>query len=413
MAERVIFHVDVNSAFLSWTAAYRCRVLGQSLDLRQVPAVVASQADVRRSIVLAKSAPAKACGIRTGEPLGMARDKCPGLLVAEPDYALYLAASRSLMELLRTVSPVVEQYSIDEAWVDMTGTERLYGPPVLAGRWLADRIFRELGFTVSIGISSNKILAKMAGELKKPNGVSTVFPWEMAEKLWPLPVRELFFVGPATEKKLRRMGIATIGQLAQAEPELLRQKLHQHGENIWHLANGRCAEPVQTELPAQKGYGNSMTTPWDVTDLAGAQQVLLSLCETVAARMRRDGQRGREVAVQFRTSQFAGSAMQRQMASATHVTAEIYEAACAVLEQLWDQRTPLRQLGVQVGKVSWEPYRQYSLFDKPRVDRLEKLDAAVDTIRAKFGEEAVCRASVLHFENSRKGAQTVAFGVHL
>ena len=235
----------------------------------------------------------------------------------------------------------------------------------------------------------------------------------MAEKLWPLPVRELFFVGPATEKKLRRMGIANIGQLAQAEPELLRQKLHQHGENIWHLANGRCAEPVQTELPAQKGYGNSMTTPWDVTDLAGAQQVLLSLCETVAARMRRDGQRGREVAVQIRTSQFAGSAMQRQMASATHVTAEIYEAACAVLEQLWDQRTPLRQLGVQVGKVSWEPYRQYSLFDKPRVDRLEKLDAAVDTIRAKFGEEAVCRASVLHFENSRKGAQTVAFGVHL
>ena len=123
--------------------------------------------------------------------------------------------------------------------------------------------------------------------------------------------------------------------------------------------------------------------------------MLLSLCETVAARMRRDGQRGREVAVQIRTSQFAGSAMQRQMASATHVTAEIYEAACAVLEQLWDQRTPLRQLGVQVGKVSWEPYRQgqYSLFDKPRVDRLEKLDAAVDTIRAKFGEEAVCRAS--------------------
>ena len=332
MAERVIFHVDVNSAFLSWTAAYRCRVLGQSLDLRQVPAVVASQADVRRSIVLAKSAPAKAFGIHTGEPLGMARDKCQGLLVAEPDYELYLTASRSLMELLRTVSPVVEQYSIDEAWVDMTGTERLYGPPVLAGRWLADRIFRELGFTVSIGISSNKILAKMAGELKKPNGVSTAFPWEMAEKLWPLPVRELFFVGPATEKKLRRMGIATIGQLAQAEPELLRQKLHQHGENIWHLANGRCAEPVQTELPAQKGYGNSMTTPWDVTDLAGAQQVLLSLCETVAARMRRDGQRGREVAGQIRTSQFAGSAMQRQMASATHVTAEIYEAACAVLE---------------------------------------------------------------------------------
>lgn len=413
MAERVIFHIDVNSAFLSWTAAYRCCVLGEKLDLRQVPSVIAGQKDSRRSIVLAKSIPAKQFGIQTGEPLGMARDKCPELVVAEPDYDLYISASRRFMALLRDVSPVVEQFSIDEAWVDMTGTQRLYGSPVLAAQWLKDRIHRELGFTVNIGVSSNKMLAKMAGELEKPDKVITLFPWEMEEKLWPLPVRELFYVGRATEAKLQRMGIRTIGQLAKADPKVLRQKLHKHGETIWHIANGRGAEPLQPVAEDNKGYGNAMTTPWDVTDLAYAQQVLLSLCETVAARMRRDGQTGACVALQLRTSRFEDFSSQRQLPSATNVTTEIYRAACGILEEIWDRSMPLRQIGVQISKVSHDAYRQYSLFDAVRYDRLEKLDTAVDAIRAKYGEDAIRRASVLQFENPRKGAQAVAFRVRL
>lgn len=413
MAERVIFHIDVNSAFLSWTAAYRCKVLGEVFDLREVPSVIAGQKDSRRSIVLAKSTPAKKYGIQTGEPLGMAREKCPDLQVAEPDYDLYLSASRKLMALLREVSPLVEQFSIDEAWVDMTGTQRLYGSPVFAAQWLKDKIYRELGFTVNIGVSSNKMLAKMAGELEKPNKVITLFPWEMEEKLWPLPVRELFYVGRATEEKLHRMGIYTIGQLAKADPWELRKKLHKHGETVWFLANGRNADPVLAEAPENKGYGNAMTTPWDVTEPVYAQQVLLCLCETVAARMRKDGQMGRTVTVQWRTSQFENFSSQRQLPSATNGTTEIYEAACSILEQVWDKKTPLRQLGVQMGKVSHEPYRQYSMFDTMRFDKLEKLDTAVDAIRDKFGEEAICRASLLPFENPRKGAQSVAFGVKL
>lgn len=411
MAERIIFHIDVNSAFLSWTAAYRCNVLGEEFDLRQVPSVIAGQKDSRRSIVLAKSMAAKKYGIQTGEPLGMAREKCPDLVVAEPDYNLYISASRKLMALLRDVSPVVEQFSIDEAWVDMTGTQRLYGSPVLAAQWLKERIKRELGFTVNIGISSNKMLAKMAGELEKPDKVLTLFPWEIDEKLWPLPVRELFYVGNATEKKLHRMGIYTIGELAHAEVGDLRRKLHKHGETIWHLANGRNADPLQPVAADNKGYGNAMTTPWDVTDLAYGQQVLLSLCETVAARMRRDGQTGRCVTVQLRTSQFESFSSQRQLPSATNGTTEIYEAACRILEEIWDRRTPLRQMGVQLSKVSHDSYRQYSMFDTVRYDRLEKLDTAVDGIREKYGEDAIRRASVLSFENPRKGAQEVAFHV--
>ncbi len=410
MAERIIFHVDVNSAFLSWTAAYRCKVLGEEQDLREIPAVIAGQKDSRRSIVLAKSTPAKKFGIQTGEPLGMARDKCPGLVVAEPDYDVYIAASRRLMELLRNVSPVVEQFSIDEAWVDMTGTERLYGPPLLAARWLKDRIHRELGFTVNIGVSSNKILAKIAGDMKKPDEALSLFPWELEEKLWPLPVRDLFYVGAATERKLHQMGIQTIGQLAAADVKGLKRKLHSHGELIWHLANGRCAEPLTAEPAEQKGYGNAMTTPVDVCNMAYAQQILLCLCETVAARMRRDGQTGACVGVHIRTSDFQDRGCQRQLNSPTNVTTEIYHGACSVLEELWDKKTPLRQLGVRMSKVSKDNCRQYTLFDDRDYSRMEQLDAAVDGIREKFGQKAICPASILRFQNPREGAQEVAFG---
>ena len=225
MAGRVIFHIDVNSAFLSWTAAYRCLVLGEKTDLREIPSVIAGHQNIRTSIVLAKSIPAKKRGVKTGEPLGMARDKCPDLVVAEPDYDLYVSASQKMIALLREVSPVVEQYSIDEAWVDMTGTERLYGPPVLAANWLKDRIRRELGFTVNIGISCNKLLAKMAGDFEKPDKVHTLFPDELEAKLWPLPTQELFMLGAATARKLRRFGIDTIGALANADPVFLTKAL--------------------------------------------------------------------------------------------------------------------------------------------------------------------------------------------
>jgi len=413
MAERIIFHIDVNSAFLSWTAAYRCHILGDIFDLREVPSVIAGQKDSRRSIVLAKSVPAKNFGIQTGEPLGMARDKCPGLVVAEPNYDLYISASRKLMALLRSVSPVVEQFSIDEAWVDMTGTQRLYGTPVFAAQWLKNRIREELGFTVNIGISNNKMLAKMAGELEKPDKVLTLFPWEIEEKMWPLPVRELFYIGRATERKLHQLGIQTIGQLAQSDLGLLRRKLHKHGEFIWHLANGYNADPLVVDPPDQKGYGNAMTTPRDVEDLAYAQQVLLCLCETVAARMRRDGQTGSCVGLHLRTSGFENFSSRRQLMSPTNVTTEIYDTACCILEDMWDRKTPLRQMGVQLSKISENTCRQYSMFDAADYGRMEKLDLAVDTIRQKFGENAISRASVLHFQNPRKGAQEVAFHVRL
>ena len=179
MSQRVIFHVDANSAFLSWSAAYRVKVLGESQDLRLVPSAVAGDKASRHSIILAKSTPAKKYGIQTGEPLFHALEKCPELVVIPPDYGVYVQASRHFVAMLREFSPSVEQYSIDEAWVDMTGTQRLWGPPRLAAELMRRRIWEELGFTVNIGISSNKLLAKMAGDFEKPNKVHTLFPEEI------------------------------------------------------------------------------------------------------------------------------------------------------------------------------------------------------------------------------------------
>ena len=311
MEERTIFHVDANSAFLSWSAAYRVKVLGETEDLRDVPSVVAGDKASRHSIVLARSTPAKKYGVQTGEPLFKAIEKCPDLKIVPPDYSLYVEASRHFVEMLKQFSPCVEQYSIDEAWVDMTGTQRLFGAPRLAAETMRRRIWEELGFTVNIGISSNKLLAKMAGDFEKPNKIHTLFPEEMESKMWPLPVRDLFLVGPATEKKLKLMGIYTIGDLARSELTVIRNRLGKHGETIWHFANGRNADVVAPEPAENKGYGNSTTTPVDIITYQYAYQVLLSLCETVAARMRKDGKCGSCITVSLRTNAFLSASHQK------------------------------------------------------------------------------------------------------
>ena len=406
MAERVIFHVDANSAFLSWSAAHRVLVLQEETDLREVPSVVAGDKESRHSIILAKSTPAKKYGIQTGEPLFQALEKCPELVVIQPDYSLYVQASRSFVEMLRQFSPAVEQYSIDEAWVDMTGTERLWGSPRLAAEQIRRRINEELGFTVNIGISSNKLLAKMAGDFEKPNKVHTLFPEEMEAKFWPLPVRELFLVGSATERKLKVMGIYTIGDLAKADLRLLKKRLGKHGEVIWHFANGRNADAVTPEPAENKGYGNSTTTARDVTSKEEAAQVFLSLCETVGSRMRRDGKCGSCVSIHLRTNEFRHFSHQTVLHGATNITTEIFDAACGLFAEAWDGITPLRQLGVQVTRLSQEPYQQYDLLSGMSPAQFEKklrLDETVDALRDKFGEDILRRGKFAQSPGAHMG----------
>ena len=394
---RYIFHVDANSAFLSWSAAYRVCVLGETTDLRTIPSIVGGDQEKRHGIVLAKSVPAKKYNIQTGEAIVTAMQKCPHLVVIPPDYGLYVNASRAFINILKKYSDHVIQYSIDEAWAIFDGFESLYGKGQMIkfAYDLKDEIKENLGFTVNIGISTNFLLSKMAGDFSKPDKVHTLFSEEIEKKMWPLPVSELFFVGRATTKKLFSLGIRTIGDLAKADEEMIRAHLKTPGKIIQEYARGSDLQPHMFTHDANKGYGNSLTAPQDITTLEYARHLLLSLCETVGARLRADGVKISVVSVHITTFEFAYSNKQMQLLTSTDVTEEIYINACKVFEQLWDKRTPIRQIGVHTGKVQSDAGRQYNLFDMQRFDRLEALGRTIDQIRSRFGEDAIMRASFL------------------
>lgn len=396
-SDRYVFHIDANSAFLSWSAAYRVSVLGEKVDLRQIPSIVGGDQEKRHGIVLAKSVPAKKYGIQTGEAIVTALQKCPNLVVVPPDYGLYVNASRAFINKLRQYSDNVIQYSIDEAWVVFDGFESLYGKGQMVkfAYDLKDEIKEELGFTVNIGISNNFLLSKMAGDFSKPDKVHTLFPDEIRIKMWTLPVSKLFFVGRATTKKLLSLGIKTIGELATADEQLIKAHLKTPGQIIQGYARGEDLQPYMFTHDANKGYGNSLTAPQDIVTLEYAKHLLLSLCETVGARLRADNVKISVVAVHITTYEFFYTNKQMQLLSPTDVTEEIYIATCQVFEKIWDKKTPIRQIGVRTSKVQSNVGRQYNLFDMQRYDRLEVLDRAIDGIRGKYGEDSIMRASFL------------------
>lgn len=394
---RIVFHIDVNSAFLSWSAVHRVMNLGEKVDLRNIPSIVGGDQESRHGIVLAKSIPAKKYKIQTGEPIVDAKRKCPQLIIIPPDYSLYVKASRAFIKKLQEYCDQVIQYSIDEAWCNFIGYDSLYGQHqmVALATQLKDEIKRELGFTVNIGVSTNFLLAKMAGDFSKPDKVHTLFPDEIERKMWPLPVSDLFYVGPATSKKLHALGITTIGQLANADQSLIKCHLKKMGLIVQGYAKGFDLQPFMYETPANKGYGNSMTAPSDVTTMDYAKLLLLSLCETVGARIRADGVKVSVVSIHITTYEFQHSSTQMQLSTPTDVTEELYQAACRLMNKHWDKVTPLRQLGVHTSKVEAVTARQYNLFDLYQIERLETLNHMVDDIRERFGEQALIRASFL------------------
>ena len=393
-SEKLIFHIDVNSAFLSWSALERLRGQPGSLDLRTVPSAVGGDEESRHGVVLAKSTPAKKYGITTGEPLA-ARRKCPGLIVVKPDFAVYVEQSNRLRALLRRYTDAVIPYSIDEAWAEFENFGRMYGEPEAFANKLRCEIKETLGFTVNIGISTNRLLAKMAGDFKKPDLVHTLFPEEVPGKLWNLPVEHLLFAGKSTCKRLKGLGIYTIGDLAQADSGMLFAHMKKHGLALQEYARGHESAGMFDMDAENKGCGNSVTTPEDVTDPAYARQILLSLCETVGIRLRAEHKKAGGVSVGMRTAGFENSSRQMQLESSTDVTEEIYRAAWTLLMRMWDGKKPLRLLNVTATRLTEFEYRQYSLFDSVDYEKLEKANQAIDQIRSKFGENAVMRASFL------------------
>lgn len=393
--KRVIFHIDVNSAFLSWEAVYRLYHLGGKVDLRDEVAAVGGDMAMRHGIILAKSIPAKKYGVKTGESIVEARQKCPHLKLVPPNYSLYEKCSSAFMDILRQYSPDVEQYSIDEAFVDMTGTQSLWGSPLSVANQIRNRIRDELGFTVNVGISENKLLAKMASDFQKPDRVHTLWKEEIPDKMWPLGVSDLFFVGRATEKRLLSLGIRTIGELARADPLLLRSHLKKHGEVIWEFANGMDVSVVQPVAPDNKGYGRSSTIAFDVTDPQTAKLVLLGLAETVGSRLRKAGVRAEVIAVGIKNFELQYASHQMKLYNATNITAEIHKYACRLFDELWDG-SPIRHLGIHTSRIcDGVDMRQTDMFDPTDYGKLEKMDAAVDSIRERYGRDSIFRAAFL------------------
>lgn len=389
----MIFHIDVNSAFLSWTAV---KLLEQGQpDLRLVPSCIGGDPSSRISIVTAKSIPAKKYGIRTGEPVSMALRKCPQLIVVPSDFDLYVRCSKAFKAICEEYTPVMESFSIDEVFLDMNGMENIYPDLVKTAYEIKDRIREELGFTVNVGIGENKVCAKMASDFEKPDRVHTLYKEEISKKLWPLPVGELFTCGKASAQKLQRAGLRTIGALAGADEELLIRLLgEKQGIQLRRYANGMDDTKVTNCVEAAKSYSAETTVEEDLTDLESITHILLAQADVVAARMRADGKKCKRVGITFRTSMFQNHSHQRKLPEPTDLTGEIYEQACRLMKECW-RGEPLRLVGLALTDIDRGDYQQLSLFTDEKKEKLKRLDAALDSIRKRYGNESVQRAGTV------------------
>ncbi|MCI8432596.1 MAG: DNA polymerase IV [Lachnospiraceae bacterium] len=405
MNHSVIFHIDVNSAFLSWSALEQLKQ-GSDTDLRLIPSIIGGDRSTRHGVVLAKSIPAKAFGISTGEPVASALRKCPSLVTAPPDHALYHRRSRQLMDYLCGICPDIEQVSIDECYMDYTPISANYASPEQAAAFIKDSVQEKFGFTVNIGISDKKVLAKMASDFKKPDLVHTLYTGEIQEKLWPLPLSRLFLCGRSSVDTLRKLGILTIGDLALSDPSIPAAHLKSHGMLLWNYANGHDDSAVLPVPDQAKGIGNSTTLSADAATREEAAKVLLELSESVGRRLRAAHFRAGQVCTEIKYSTFRSVSHQTGLDTPTASTDVIYRTACSLFDELWNG-SPIRLLGIRTGKLTEENEPvQLSLFDytAPDSGKQKKLDEALDQIRGKYGSDAIKRGSLVGSpsKNTRK-----------
>ena len=392
----IIFHIDVNSAYLSWTAVEQLKN-GAEVDLRTIPSIIGGDQKSRHGVVLAKSVPAKKYGICTGEPVANAFRKCPNLVTAPPDHKLYHQYSERLMVFLRSYTDQIEQVSVDECYMDFTEIAGNYSSPVEGAMEIKNEVYRRFGFTVNVGISSNKLLAKMASDFEKPNKVHTLFPEEIPVKMWPLPVRELFMAGRSSVETLNKLEIHTIGDLANTDPAILELHLKSHGRKLWEFANGMDESRVEKEKAEAKGIGYSVTLPKDVETEEEAGRILNELAESVSRRLRNAGQKAGMLSVEIKYHTFTSVSHQKQVEQAINQKKDIYMAAMQLFRELWNGE-PIRLLGIRSSKLVEESEpQQLSIFDIPvkseeeirREKKIARLDAALDKVRKKYGKEIV------------------------
>ena len=395
---RIIFHIDVNSAFLSWTAVKLLRE-GRP-DIRLVPSVVSGDPNDRRSIITAASIPAKKLGIKTAQPVSMALRTCPQLLIVGGDWMWYKECSEGFISICRQYSPVLQQFSIDECFIDMSARCRPEEAVEVATR-LKDEIRERLGFTVNVGIGSNKLLAKMASDFEKPDKVHTLWEDEVQEKMWPLGVRDLLWVGKKTEERLVAYGIRTIGDLARLGMGPLTRLVGQKfARQLHENANGRDDSPVETESAEAKSYSAERTFSQDLSDPKDIDKALFNVACIVAHRIRRDDFRASTVSMFIKYKDFSVAQKQCQVSQPTDVTAVILNEARRMLAEVWDGWTPIRQVGLGVSKLTHENAVQMSLFEDPRMEYYREWDRQYDREKAKAED-----ARLLAYERKKGGGE--------
>lgn len=390
--ERQILHVDVNNAYLSWTAVNMLKN-GYDIDIRTIPSVIGGEEERRAGIVLAKSPIAKKFGIVTGEPIYFAKKKCNNLKLFPADFEVYYYYSNELYKILLNYTDKIERFSVDECFLDLTGY-LMNRNLIDIAKEISSRVYKELGFTVNIGVAHNKLLAKMASDFEKPNKIHTLFEDEIQTKMWPLPCSELFMLGRKTVPKLLNMQIKTIGDIAKTDKNILIKNFGKHGQMMWEYANGIDNSEVNTKYEPPKSIGNSITLPRDLERIEDIEPIILALCEKVSFRLRKHKMVANVVNVQLRTNKFIDYSHQKKLKFATSNTKEILETSKEILKEMYKGES-IRLVGLRVDNLEEEDQIQLSLFSMDN-NKQSTLDKTLDNIINKYGIGTVTRAGKLN-----------------
>ena len=390
--ERIIMHIDVNNAFLSWTALYLLKN-GSKYDIRNSYAVIGGDEQSRSGIVLAKSTPAKRLGIVSGETLYSARKKCKVLRTYPPNFKFYQEMSNKMFNLINKYTPDIEIASIDECYLDYTKIKTMQGEPLEFAKKLQKEIYDELGFTVNIGIANNKLCAKMASDFTKPYKIHTLYDEEIKEKMWPLEVGELFGIGKKTAPKLNKLNIYTIKDLAQTTTETLYPYFKNQAQSMINWANGIDNNPVISIPPEPKGIGNEITLDHDINDTMEIYKYLLFLSEKVGKRLRKQKKYASVIVVILKDNKFKKYSHQKKIQTPTNSTEEIYNISKTILREMYEDES-IRLIGIRLDNLTDKKIRQVTIFDNPD-EQTDNIDEVIDKINNKY-KGIVKKASLLN-----------------
>lgn len=396
--ERIIFHIDVNNAFLSWTAIDLLKK-GYKEDIRTIPSIIGGDETKRRGIVLAKSPIAKKYGIVTAETIYSARKKCPQLQVFPAHYQWYRKCSHDLMRYLSQYTPLLEQFSIDECFLDFTGTSFLYKDYMEVAKKIQKEVQENFGFTVNIGIAANKLCAKMASDFEKPNRIHTLFPNEIATKMWPLPVGDLFMVGKRSKEKLESLGIHTIGELANTPLSRLQKYFKNQAQALQEAARGIDNSKVFPVREQNKCMSVSETLQYDYTDSTKLKKILFYQAEEVGRSLRLKKMYAKSITITYKNHLFKSYSHQMTLLNPTNVSKDIYHYACQLFDESWKE-DPIRNIGIRLSDLTTSVQEQVSFFEETREESVNKVQEVIDLITQKYGKDSIVPAS--YKEDNRK-----------